>query len=429
MPLISPPGFPTLRAKTQTAGDNSTLLATDAFVTTAIANAIAGVNPAIAVQYATTTSGDTSGLTYNNGTSGIGATFTGANNTATTIDGHTFVSGDVGITRLLVKNDTQSPSGAFNGIYLFTALHTSLTGDIFTRAVDYDTPSDINNTGAIPVISGTTNASSQWVETANIVTVGTTPLTYQEFTPPFATIMTTTTYDPAAIAQQVVGTTAAQTVTGKILTDTFEGEIFQTVNATTQNITLPAVDYQVINILEVGSSYYLEIPSGGTLEITSYASIPNSKNVTPGTILATQKYTPTSFVTYTLGTTLAAIDTVNATLAFTVPPNGIVDVEIGALASCVRTASGNATQLAILNHTGGGLLGDIYEIINNQVASTTQLIYGFVKVHLTGLTPGPIQVDLAGAYLAGSGNSAALYAGNSSSGVPSPLVLQAKASI
>lgn len=165
-------------AVTQTAGDSSTLIATDAFVTTAVNNAIAGVNPAVAVQVATTAAGDTSALTYNNGASGIGATFTGANNTAITIDGVTFTT--VG-QRLLVKNDTQSPSGAFNGVYSLTAVQTSITGAIFTRALDYDTPSDMNNTGAIPVTSGTVNTTTSWLLTSSITTVGTSPLTYAQF--------------------------------------------------------------------------------------------------------------------------------------------------------------------------------------------------------------------------------------------------------
>lgn len=169
-------------AITQSTGDNSTNIATTAFVTTAIANAIAGVNPAVSVKYATTAAGETSGLTYNNGASGIGATLTGANNTVTTIDGHAFVIGDVGVTRVLVKNDTQSPSGAFNGVYLFTALHTSITGDVFTRVADYNQPSDINNTGAIPVSSGTSNTLTSWLLTSRITTVGTDPLTYVQFT-------------------------------------------------------------------------------------------------------------------------------------------------------------------------------------------------------------------------------------------------------
>ena len=107
------------------------------------------------------------------------ATLTGPNNTAVTVDGVTFTS--VG-QRLLVKNDTQSPSGAFNGIYTLTALQTSITGAIFTRALDYDQPSDINNTGAIPVTSGTANAGTSWLLTSSVVTVGISPLTFTQFT-------------------------------------------------------------------------------------------------------------------------------------------------------------------------------------------------------------------------------------------------------
>ena len=167
-------------ATTQTAGDNTTKLATDAFVTTAVTNAIAGVNPAIAVSAATTAAADTSAWTYANGASGVGATFTGPVNTAITIDGFTFTT--ITSQSLLVKNDTQSPSGAFNGIYVLTALQTAGTGAIFTRRLDYDTPSDMNNTGSIPVVSGTANGTTSWVLTSNITTVGTSPLTFTKFT-------------------------------------------------------------------------------------------------------------------------------------------------------------------------------------------------------------------------------------------------------
>lgn len=163
---------------TQTASDSSTKIATTAYVTGAISTAIAGVNPAVAVQAATTAASDTSGFTYSNGVSGIGATFTGSVNTAVTIDGYTFTA--VG-QRLLVKNDTQSPSGAFNGVYYVTQIQTAILAPILTRALDYDMPSDINNTGAIPVINGTVNGSTTWVITSSVSTVGTDPLTYVEF--------------------------------------------------------------------------------------------------------------------------------------------------------------------------------------------------------------------------------------------------------
>ena len=196
-PLASPTFTGSPAAPTQSVGDNTTKLATDAFVTTAINNAIAGVNPAVAVQAATTQASDTSGLTYNNGVSGVGAFFTGTNNTAITIDGFTFTT--LG-QRLLVKNDTQSPSGAFNGVYYVTQLQGVALPPILTRALDYDQPSDINNTGAIPVVNGTVNALTSWLLTSTVNTVGTDPLTYSQFSAP------TTGFATPAI---VLGTAAA----------------------------------------------------------------------------------------------------------------------------------------------------------------------------------------------------------------------------
>lgn len=173
---------------TQSASDNSTKGASTAYVTSAISTAIAGVNPAVAVTVATTQASDTSSLTYNNGVSGIGATLTGSNNTALTFDGVTLTS--LG-QRVLVKNDTQSPSGAFNGVYYLTQLQTAILPPILTRALDYDMPSDINSTGAIPVVSGTANASTSWLLTSSVTTVGTDPLTYVRFSINPTTIQTT----------------------------------------------------------------------------------------------------------------------------------------------------------------------------------------------------------------------------------------------
>jgi hypothetical protein len=176
-PLASPTFTGTPAAPTASAGTNTTQLATTAYTTTAVANAIAGVNPAVAVQAATTQASDTSGLTYTH-VAGIGDFFTGSVNTPLTVDGFTFTA--LG-QRLLVKNDTQSPSGAFNGIYYVTQLQTALVAPILTRALDYDQPSDMNNTGAIPVVNGTVNAATSWLLTSTVNTVGTDPLTFVKF--------------------------------------------------------------------------------------------------------------------------------------------------------------------------------------------------------------------------------------------------------
>lgn len=174
---------------TQSQGDSSTKAASTSYVDTAVANAIAGVNPAVAVQAATTAASDTSSYTYNNGVSGVGATLTGVANTALTVDGYTFTA--IG-QRLLVKNDTQSPSGAFNGVYYVTQVQAALLPVILTRALDYNQPSDINNTGAIPVVNGTVNGTTTWVLSSQVTTVGTSPLTYTRFSINPTTIQTNT---------------------------------------------------------------------------------------------------------------------------------------------------------------------------------------------------------------------------------------------
>lgn len=218
-----------LSVTTQSAGDASTKAASDAFVATAIANALAGINPAVAVQAATTSAADTSGFTYNNGVSGVGATFTGTANTAVTIDGFTFTA--LG-QRLLVKNDTQSPSGAFNGIYYVTQVQTSLLPPILTRALDYDQPSDINNTGAIPVVNGTANALTSWLLTSQVTTVGTDSLTYVQFS-----------FAPSAQQFKLVGT---PTASGGMIATTSTGSAVVTTAGTT--LTFSAIP-QTFNCL------------------------------------------------------------------------------------------------------------------------------------------------------------------------------------
>lgn len=185
-------GSPT--TTTQTAGDNSTKISTTAFVTTAISNAVAGINPAVAVEAATTV--NVSGYTYSNGVSGVGATLTQNSAAVVVIDGYTLLLND----RVLFKNQT---TGANNGVYVITTLGTGVIPAVFTRASDYNQPSDINNTGAIPVINGTANATTSWLLTSTVTTIGTDSLTYTQFS-----------YAPS----DIVTLTGTQTLTNKTLT-------------------------------------------------------------------------------------------------------------------------------------------------------------------------------------------------------------------
>lgn len=192
----SPTFTGTPAAPTQTTGDNTTALATDAFVTTAIANAVAGVNPAVAVLAASTA--NLTG-TYVQVGGGIGDTFTITATGAFTLDGIAINATGM---RVLFKNQGTASQ---NGVYTSTVAGTTGVSAVFTRALDYDTVSDVNNTGAIPVQSGTANATTSWLLTSQITSIGSSgsPLTYAQFSYAPSTLVTGTS------ANQTLGTPVA----------------------------------------------------------------------------------------------------------------------------------------------------------------------------------------------------------------------------
>jgi hypothetical protein len=117
------------------------------------------------------TTGNIGNVTYNNGTAGVGATLTYDMPIfiLAQIDGVTPTIGD----RILIKNQTNA---AHNGIYTYGA------GDVFTRAIDADTSSDLSGGVFVFVEQGTTNADNGYVFTHNgAPTIGTTDLPVSQF--------------------------------------------------------------------------------------------------------------------------------------------------------------------------------------------------------------------------------------------------------
>jgi hypothetical protein len=151
------------------------------------ADAIAsGIHFHEAVAYATTAA--LPACTYNNGTSGVGATLTGNSNGALTVDSHTFTSPADNGTRVLIKNQA---NGAENGVYTLTQAGNSSPGApfILTRATDFDTVGpgvdQIDEGDFFLVTGGVINLNTAWVQqTAPPITIGTTAIVFQQFSAP-----------------------------------------------------------------------------------------------------------------------------------------------------------------------------------------------------------------------------------------------------
>jgi hypothetical protein len=106
-------------------------------------------------------------VTYNNGTSGVGATLT-TTGTYTTIDGVTLSNG----MRILVKNEA---TDANNGIYDVTS------STVLTRSADFNTPVEMAGGDFTFVTAGTLYDNTGWVMPDAVTTVGTSPVVWVQF--------------------------------------------------------------------------------------------------------------------------------------------------------------------------------------------------------------------------------------------------------
>jgi hypothetical protein len=129
--------------------------------------------------------------TYNNGTSGVGATLTANANGALSVDGVAVAVGN----RILVKNEA---AGANNGVYVVT--DTGSSGGpgpgpggsnpyILTRATDFDSAGtgvdQIDAGDFFLVTAGSTQANTSWVQQTPLpITVGTTAIVFSQFAAP-----------------------------------------------------------------------------------------------------------------------------------------------------------------------------------------------------------------------------------------------------
>ena len=117
--------------------------------------------------------------TYDNGTSGVGATLTATSNGALSVDSTLVVATN----RILVKNQASS---AENGVYVVTQVGTGSAPFILTRATDFDSAGtgvdQIDAGDFFLITAGSTNANTSWVQQTPLpITVGSTAIVFSQF--------------------------------------------------------------------------------------------------------------------------------------------------------------------------------------------------------------------------------------------------------
>ena len=112
---------------------------------------------------------------YNNGASGVGATLTNAGTLAPfTADGYSPIVGDA----ILIKDQTIQSQ---NGIYILNVVGSGAVPWVMTRSTSYDNNIQIAPGDVVPVLFGTTQSNTLWIQTDVVVTVGTDPIVFISF--------------------------------------------------------------------------------------------------------------------------------------------------------------------------------------------------------------------------------------------------------
>ena len=235
-------------------------------------------------------------VTYNNGTAGVGATLT-LSVALTTLDGYTLLNND----RVLVKNEATQ---ANNGIYTWAT-----GGTVLTRATDFDTAAEIASGDFTFVTNGTLYNSTGWVQTDPVITVGTSPITWVQFSGSGAYTAGTgltlvgTQFNIAntAVTAGTYGTdarsmTLAVNAQGQI-TSLFDQPI--SIPASAINTTIPNSGLTNSAITINGSSVSL----GGSTTVTAIAT----NALTIGTGLTGTSYDGSAAVTVAIDSTVATL--------------------------------------------------------------------------------------------------------------------------
>jgi hypothetical protein len=318
------------------------------------------------------TTADLGSITYNNGSSGVGATITQVVDSDN--DGSSFITDTISLSlnqRVLVKNQTNAYE---NGLYTVTTVGLAPDSDnpegiawVLTRSSDYNSSSNIMNGTYTVVEQGAVYAGTFWINTTSgTITVGTTSLSFTEL----------------SVAPQTV------TFIGDV-TGTGAGTIsltLDTVNTNTgsfgSSTSIPSFDVNAKGLITAAGSHAVVAPAGTLTGTTLASNVLNSSLTSVGTL---------------------ADLTVTNTITGSVSGN----------AGTVSTISGLITQGSNITITGSGTSGSPYNISSTASATTLSELTDVVDdstnwvLLVSGAVPANV-VDSSAQYSTGFGINALL---------------------
>ncbi len=308
-------------------------------------------------------------VTYNNGSSGVGATLT-TTGSYTTIDGVTLSNG----MRILVKNEANA---AHNGIYD----RTSTT--VLTRSTDFDTPTEMAGGDFTFVTAGTLYDNTGWVMTDPVTTVGTTAVNWVQFsgagtyTAGTGLTLTGSQFSVNASQTQVtsVGTLGSLAVTGNANVGNLNATTAVVASTLTSNVATGTAPLTVtsttrvanLNVAQANVSDFISVAAGTGNNFLIFANAATG-NVTELTStgltanLSNNSITATTFVGALSGTATSATNAEAVLANFTSTPSTtyLAGIGIGSNGySSLRAVTGIQANLAQNSITATTFFGSL----------------------------------------------------------------------